>query len=384
MSSPDVQTQNVNFRKQLEQTLAGYQNTAGGFFDLSKEFAPRYTDLNLNTLAQTLFGSNNAPGTLETGATANTFGRASDIADIMRLGPAGYEALMRANPGLARSLANANAAGETALHPSALMSTLDNQAVSALRSEGRLSANDEAEANQAARAGMAARGLGQGNQSVASEILNRSSLVRGRQQQAQQFAGGVESLANTERTAGRGFLSDLARINASVYDPSQQVIGRSGTTIGGIGSNGAGVNPGSLMGTLNTSSLFNPLGGADAYFTNVNQRGAANIASANNSAAQQNAWMSIAAAALLSDERLKKDKKRVGTTKSGIPLYRFKYKDGSKQEYVGPMAQDVEKVHPKAVHEMPLTGHKIVDLRKTDAPFLKVPRLMDAMEKLAA
>ena len=69
-----------------------------------------------------------------------------------------------------------------------------------------------------------------------------------------------------------------------------------------------------------------------------------------------------------SDERLKYDKKQIGKTKSGLPIYSFKYKGDDKTQ-VGLMAQDVEKVHPEAVGES--QGYKTVDYEKALQPVKK-------------
>ncbi len=50
----------------------------------------------------------------------------------------------------------------------------------------------------------------------------------------------------------------------------------------------------------------------------------------------------------ISDRRLKEDIRRIGTTRFGLPLYRFRYR-GLKQVFEGVMAQDVERLAPGAV-----------------------------------
>jgi len=63
----------------------------------------------------------------------------------------------------------------------------------------------------------------------------------------------------------------------------------------------------------------------------------------------------------LSDERLKKDITRVGTTDNDLPLYLFHYKDEDERAplRLGLMAQDVEEANPDAVSEW--GGVKFVD-----------------------
>lgn len=82
---------------------------------------------------------------------------------------------------------------------------------------------------------------------------------------------------------------------------------------------------------------------------------------ANNDASRMSAWQQKQqsmgglfstiggiAGAVLSDERAKDDKKKIGETKDGMGIYSFRYK-GSPQKQIGLMAQEVEKKKPKAV-----------------------------------
>ncbi len=63
----------------------------------------------------------------------------------------------------------------------------------------------------------------------------------------------------------------------------------------------------------------------------------------------------------LSDRRAKRNVSRVGETDDGQPLYRYQYKGGD-EWHIGPMAQEVERSHPDAVHRG-LGGLKFVDLK---------------------
>ena len=63
----------------------------------------------------------------------------------------------------------------------------------------------------------------------------------------------------------------------------------------------------------------------------------------------------------LSDERTKENVKHVGKTFDGQPIYKFNYK-GNDEPRMGLMAQDVEKKHPDAVHD--IGGLKMVDYDK--------------------
>lgn len=59
-----------------------------------------------------------------------------------------------------------------------------------------------------------------------------------------------------------------------------------------------------------------------------------------------------------SDRRVKKDIRRIGVIANGLPVYSFRYIWGG-GEQIGLMAQDVELVHPEAVHE--IGGIKVVN-----------------------
>lgn len=61
-----------------------------------------------------------------------------------------------------------------------------------------------------------------------------------------------------------------------------------------------------------------------------------------------------------SDKDVKADRRQIGVTFDGQPIWRFRYK-GDPTMRIGLMAQDVEKVHPEAVGE--LNGVKMVDYR---------------------
>ncbi|MCA0318226.1 MAG: tail fiber domain-containing protein [Proteobacteria bacterium] len=64
----------------------------------------------------------------------------------------------------------------------------------------------------------------------------------------------------------------------------------------------------------------------------------------------------LGSALLMSDERVKEDKEKVGELDNGLPIYAFRYKkpendNGSPAPMqIGLMAQDVQKVKPEAVH----------------------------------
>lgn len=68
-----------------------------------------------------------------------------------------------------------------------------------------------------------------------------------------------------------------------------------------------------------------------------------------------------AASLLLSDRDAKKNIHKIGSLNDGTPIYRYQYQ-GSDEWHVGPMAQDIEKRNPDAVHQG-VGGFKYVDLK---------------------
>ena len=80
-------------------------------------------------------------------------------------------------------------------------------------------------------------------------------------------------------------------------------------------------------------------------------------------------------AGLFSDETLKKKIKRIGISKTNIPIVEFEYKDSNLYgggKFVGVLAQDVEKIEPDAVTIHKESGFKQVNYNKIDVDFKKV------------
>jgi len=65
----------------------------------------------------------------------------------------------------------------------------------------------------------------------------------------------------------------------------------------------------------------------------------------------------------LSDRRLKEDAEVIGHI-GALPVHRYRYKaDPSEDRYIGFMADEVERVDPRAVVTMP-SGYKAVDYNR--------------------
>ena len=72
----------------------------------------------------------------------------------------------------------------------------------------------------------------------------------------------------------------------------------------------------------------------------------------------------------LSDERLKEDIERVGTTDEGLGVYTYRLR-GESRTQMGVMAQEVERVIPEAVKDL-WNGVKVVDYSKLSSPLARV------------
>ncbi len=356
----------VNLSQELTQTLAGLKSTAGGFFNLNQQYAPAYTGLNLQSLNQTLFGSPGIPGEISQQIAANRALQGANIGTINQLGPGGYEALMRSNPGLAQSLWQANQAGSQLSGPGSLSGQLSDTAQQQLSLGGALSPQELDMINQQSRAGFAQRGMFNTNQSLGADLLSQDQFSNQRLGQRLGWAQNVAGLQNQNTST----LGSLAQTNASVYNPYTNILGQSPIL-------GGSQVPLSLMGTLNTQNLFSPSSGNDIFNTNFNAQASQAIANSNQQAALLGAGISaagnIAGSFASSDKRLKKNIKRVGTTEEGIPIREWSY-IGDKRRFVSPTAQDIEKVHPEAVITLPLTGHKLVDFARVKAPFYQLTK----------
>ena len=116
--------------------------------------------------------------------------------------------------------------------------------------------------------------------------------------------------------------------------------------------NAMGQNLQAGMGMLGQAAQFDLAKGeamASAYGQNITNQANYNSAMAGN---VMSGLSGIASAAIMSDKRVKKNVKKVGTVKAKdgakVNLYSFKYK-GSDKKQLGVIAQEIEKSHPGMV-----------------------------------
>tara|TARA_S200002703_G_scaffold17339_2_gene14318 strand:- start:403 stop:1239 length:837 start_codon:yes stop_codon:yes gene_type:complete len=236
------------------ETLQAKVDLAPRQYDAEATYRPRYAELDLGILRDSLLGENGLLNTLSEANPqlsaienqANTAAREAQIADVERLGSRAVEAIKGANPEAAR-----------------LQDLLTQRATDQMSTQGVLDPELRREYQQSIRGAQSARGMGYGARDIAEEAAF-SSL------QADQLRRGRES-----------FASSVASLNAATQqDPFLAVLGRQGTPVNtamGAAGMGQAFNPGQMF---NPESAY----ASDLYNTNYNAQAAANIASANNKA----------------------------------------------------------------------------------------------------
>jgi hypothetical protein len=245
------------------------------------------------------------------------------------------------------------------------------------RGFGQLSAEAERNATQAARSGMAARGMATGSAGLGAELLSRDTYQRQRAAEDINFVGGVMSderarfgasaqLSQAEQarklalgqdaynfrlsTNPKLMLSGLGSPYANMTSNAMQMV--SGAQFspqysGGQFSGGGGSGLGQTLGTVAGGIVG---GVAGAYL-------GAGVGAVPGAAA--GASLGGAAGSYLSDKREKTDIKPLGKVTSllDLPAYEYRYK-GEKKKRKGVMAQDVQKVLPEAVTEVDYQGKR--------------------------
>jgi hypothetical protein len=220
------------------------------------------------------------------------------------------------------------------------------RAESAYAGSQYLTPEESRQATQAAREASSARGMLGSQGSIASEILQRESYKQSKRAES-------DTARNSAYNMAQGFYST----------PGMTLISQTptGLTLGQSYLSQAQSSLGSSTPQLFNSDTFLNIGAAE--------RGnvlSAKTATASNKAATSSATIGaignvVSAAVKKSDRNSKTNIKKVGKTKSGLPIYTFKYK-GENQTQMGVMAQDVEKKNPKAVGL--INGIKGVDYSK--------------------
>jgi hypothetical protein len=131
-------------------------------------------------------------------------------------------------------------------------------------------------------------------------------------------------------------------------------IGAQATNV--VNSGAAGINSG-----LSTAGqIFGQMGkqASSLWDAQAQAKYTSDQAASNSNSEMWGTVIGAVAMVAMSDRRLKKNAQRIGTTVKGVPMYRFQY-IGSDDIYIGPMADEVERIIPNAVRDV--GGYKAVD-----------------------
>ena len=247
------------------------------------------------------------------------------------------------------------------------------------RGFGQLSAEAERNATQAARSGMAARGMATGSAGLGAELLSRDTYQRQRAAEDINFVGGVMSderarfgasaqLSQAEQARKLALGQDAYNFRLST-NPKLMLSGL-GSPYANMTSNAMQMVSGAQFSPQYSGGQFSSAGGgmggnmgmaAGGALTGA-ATGAMMGAAAGGIGAIQGAiicGLAGGGAGYLSDERTKTDIKPLGKVTSllDLPAYEYRYK-GEKKKRKGVMAQDVQKVLPEAVTEVDYQGKR--------------------------
>jgi Chaperone of endosialidase len=170
--------------------------------------------------------------------------------------------------------------------------------------------------------------------------------------------------AISAQSKNEGIQAKTDAVNMLAGYPAQATgLANTGATIGAGVTGGVNAGVGGVYGGLSAASkIFGQIGTTSAGLWG--QQAKAKFTSDKAAAdANSEAWgtaISVVgmAAMAMSDRRLKKDIKRIGTTADGLPLYSYTFIPTGEVE-IGVMADEVEQVKPEAVFR--IGGYQAVD-----------------------
>lgn len=234
-----------------------------------------------------------SPAVARSETASNTERRTGDVDDAEALGGRLNEIVRSSNPEYAAAMESLSDMGSGDGRVEGLTGMLYDQAVEELEAGGNLTDEEMAWANEATRSSFDALGRSNSNAAIFTEALNRSNLSNQRKRERQSFGGSVAQMLQGIESQDRGFALDKVNtLGGQTIDPIMALTGR--TSIAPSASQGAySQSYGTQAQPMNSLDPFNAYA-ADLYNTNYNADAAANIASANNSAAMGSGLVSTA------------------------------------------------------------------------------------------
>ena len=321
--------------KDLLKYLKGLSTALPQLSDLEGQYRPRFGELNLGDVSTSLFGTNGQTGLLGMGSQANAASQQQiDAARRAELtGATGRTGDVLGLLGMIDP-ASQRIAGQAA--------TMADQRFASAQG---LNMQENRMAQQTAREAFGARGRLNDNSSVAAEVLGREEVLAAKRAEAMQTGQQASQMNQQFTNPALGILMGTpasAALGQDYLNAGRQAIGAATPQ---MIDTGAGINLGQQQAS-NLSSW---------------QQNQASAQNAQNSQYAQIASALAMAAMSYSDERVKKDIKKVGKTDKGLPIYTYKYK-GDERTHMGVMAQELEKAKPDAVKTV--GGIKMVDYAK--------------------
>lgn len=194
------------------------------------------------------------------------------------------------------------------------------------------------QSNEQLQASLAAQGITGGSQAYNNAMNTQNNSLNNLQEQNIQNATTQEQAQYGMGMTG--YQQNLSNYNQNYTEPLNEFSAlQSGSQVSQPSFNAA---PGTSVAGTNTAGI-------------INQSYQDALGASNASTASQNQLLgglfglggSLGAAAI-SDRRLKTNIQRIGMTKQGIPVYRYKYKTGGNYNF-GVMADEIKKFVPEAV-----------------------------------
>lgn len=221
---------------------------------------------------------------------------------------------------------------------------------------------------QASRTAYNDRGMARGNAAIGDELLQTYGMGRQAQDQRRQFALQVDQVGESrDQEARNRALGMSGAISDTLLNPTPASAGYAASLTGQAPAGSQYASglfsqnyEGAFAGYNNEANLL-----ASLYGGQMQMDAANNAASASKSAGAMSAFGSLGGMALMglamSDQRLKENITRKGTTPGGLPWYSYHYKgDPTRRE--GVMAQEIIDLAPDAVID--LGGLLAVDYAK--------------------
>jgi len=210
------------YLSEMQSALAGQMGIQGQLINAENQYIPQWQAVQ----KQALMGG--------IGSLASIYGQTNDQSmALQRQNLQGQGDLYGQVGGYARNAYNATLDPTTA----GLYNTMASQAAGGLASGRNLSPQETQMAQQSARAAMASRGMQNGNQAIAAEVLNSYNMQNMREDRARQYASqvygvGQQNASQAMSMYGQPLMNQMNQFSTpSLYGQAQQFNGNLGSKL---------------------------------------------------------------------------------------------------------------------------------------------------------